>query len=193
MDLFRYERMVIAYHGCDRKVRDQVLAGNAALKASENDYDWLGRGIYFWEYGYERAREWAEEQKRRKRLEEPAVLGAILHLGNCFDLLDVQYTGILADAYPRFSRALRAYGIQLPENAPLRPDDEDFLLRRGDCAVVNWAVKESEMDTLRTYHSVRGLFQEGETAFPGSSIKRKSHIQIAVRDTTCILGYFLPR
>jgi hypothetical protein len=39
---------VLGYHGCDKKVGERVLAGER-LKPSENEYDWLGHGIYFWE------------------------------------------------------------------------------------------------------------------------------------------------
>lgn len=39
---------VLGYHGCDQSVADQVLAGNPFRK-SDNDYDWLGPGTYFWE------------------------------------------------------------------------------------------------------------------------------------------------
>jgi hypothetical protein len=40
--------------------------------------------------------------------------------------------------------------------------------------------------------TVRGVFVEGNPAFPGSQIYAKTHVQIAVRDSSCILGYFLP-
>ena len=43
-----------------------------------------------------------------------------------------------------------------------------------------------------TFHSVRGVFQEGEPAFNGAGIKLKSHIQIAVRDPRALIGYFRP-
>ena len=43
-----YPNLVIAYHGCDESVRDAVVMGQE-LKRSENPYDWLGNGIYFWE------------------------------------------------------------------------------------------------------------------------------------------------
>ena len=39
---------------------------------------------------------------------------------------------------------------------------------------------------------MRGVFVEGEPAYPGARIHSRSHIQIAVRDPACILGYFLP-
>lgn len=44
-----YQRMVIGYHGCDAATADVVLSGNYSLQPSDNDYDWLGKGIYFWE------------------------------------------------------------------------------------------------------------------------------------------------
>ena len=33
---------------------------------------------------------------------------------------------------------------------------------------------------------------EGESVYPGAAIYSKTHIQIAVRDPACIMGYFLP-
>jgi hypothetical protein len=38
--------LVLAFHGCDIKVRDNVIAGLEQLKKSSNSYDWLGNGIY---------------------------------------------------------------------------------------------------------------------------------------------------
>ena len=43
-----------------------------------------------------------------------------------------------------------------------------------------------------TYQTVRGVFLEGKPAFPGSKIALKSHIQIAVKDRGCIVGFFRP-
>ena len=83
----RYQRFVIAYHGCEQKLRDEVISEKRDLVGSKNHYDWLGEGIYFWEYGPERAMEWAEDKKKRGGLKEPAVLGAVIQLGRCFDLL----------------------------------------------------------------------------------------------------------
>ena len=49
-----YNRTIIAYHGCDTATAEQLLAGGSFQK-SENKYDWLGEGIYFWEFGPDRA------------------------------------------------------------------------------------------------------------------------------------------
>ena len=40
---------VLGFHGCDIETRDKIISGKTTLKPSENSYDWLGNGIYFWE------------------------------------------------------------------------------------------------------------------------------------------------
>lgn len=76
----QYDRTVFAYHGYDRGVAERVLAGEAFVP-SANTWDWLGHGIYFWEFGPDRALRFAREQQRRGRLQEPAVVGVLLQLG----------------------------------------------------------------------------------------------------------------
>jgi len=39
----RYDRTVIAYHGCDAETAERLLAGDS-FKPSVNDFDWLGQG-----------------------------------------------------------------------------------------------------------------------------------------------------
>ena len=92
MGSLNYQRTIFAYHGCDRQVAESVLLGRTRLEPSHNDYDWLGTGVYFWEYGPQRALEWAAglAKRRLQHIREPAVIGAITHLGICFDLLDVR-------------------------------------------------------------------------------------------------------
>ncbi len=76
MDASKYQRMIIGYHGCDKSVTDGVLLKGAKLRKSENDYDWLGKGTYFWEHGPERALEWAQASAR---INDQSVLGAVIH------------------------------------------------------------------------------------------------------------------
>ncbi len=187
-----YQRFVIGYHGCDASVRDQVIRHRGKLNRSQNDYDWLGHGIYFWEHGPERALEWAEQQRTRGKIEKPAVLGALLHLGQCFDLLDAAYPDVLKRSYPKFRAYLRTAGKMIPKNQPVNMRDPDKLLRNRDCAVINWTIQRLEEENETRFDSVRGVFQEGVAAFPGSGVRLRSHIQIAIRHQACILGYFLP-
>jgi hypothetical protein len=37
---------ILGYHGCDANVAKKLIDGKP-FKKSENDYDWLGPGIYF--------------------------------------------------------------------------------------------------------------------------------------------------
>src|SRR5438132_14242970 len=120
MKNLEYHRTIIGYHGCDASLVDDVLSGKCTVKPSENTYDWLGRGTYFWEHGPARAKEWAKESygKSKPTILTPAVLGALIHLGDCFDLLDMEYTKFLQDAFPIIAEAFKAEhpGADLPKN-----------------------------------------------------------------------------
>lgn len=189
-----YQRIIVGYHGCDKAAAMRVLTAEEHLQPSDNDFDWLGRGIYFWEHAPRRALQFAREQKNRDKIESPMVLGAYINLGRCFDLTDVEHTAQLKTAFESFSEAFEETAAELPENKPAGNDDHDLLFRYRDCAVLNWYMKQLDKDSGNSYdyQTVRGVFQEGSEAFDGSRIMKKSHIQIAVRDPACIIGYFLP-
>jgi len=194
MSSLDYQRTVFGYHGCDQSVLERVLSGNE-FRPSDNDYDWLGRGIYFWEYGPARAVQWAREEQERKpdKVTNPSSVGAVIHLGQCFDLLDVRYTSCLKDAFPSFVYAQGESDEPMPTNAGARNRAGDLLLRRLDCAVLNWAIVALEKELGYSFQTVRGVFVEGDAAFPGSCIMEKSHIQVSVRDARSIVGVFRPR
>lgn len=189
---FQYQRLVLGYHGCDKSVADRVLAGDDSLKKSEKRYDWLGSGIYFWEHGPERAMDWAREQKQLRRLKTPAVVGAVIHLGNCFDFMDIHSTKTLSKAFPTYKKFQQRYGLTIPRNEKRNASDKDALRRKLDCSMINWLCDVMAEEQEKPYDSVRGMFQEDDPAFEGSSIHLKSHIQLSIRNTACILGYFRP-
>jgi hypothetical protein len=195
--LLDYQRFVIGYHGCDKEIADRVLTGEGDLEYSSNQHDWLGKGIYFWEYGPHRAYEWAQWRSKGiggpgVKIKSPAVVGALIQLGHCFDLLDTLNTKFLAEAFEEFKRLNEGEGLVLPQNEQSHKNDLDFTKRLLDCAVVNFAVELIEQRRKAPVHSVRCIFSEGSPAFDGSLIFAKSHIQIAVRDRAAILGYFKP-
>lgn len=66
----KYDRTTIAYHGCDASVAKRILEDDT-FKKSQNKYDWLGEGVYFWEYGADRARRWATEHTRAQTSSGP--------------------------------------------------------------------------------------------------------------------------
>jgi len=72
---------VFGYHGCDRALGRKLIAGTSDFRKSDNDYDWLGPGVYFWEANPDRALQFAEEKKsRRQGIAEPFVVGAVIDL-----------------------------------------------------------------------------------------------------------------
>ncbi|MCX5949958.1 MAG: hypothetical protein NT158_01980 [Cyanobacteria bacterium] len=85
---------MVLFHGCDKDVAESVLSGEATLQPSENDYDWLGNGIYFWVDSPERALSWAN-----LRRSSPSVIGAFAYPGNCLNLTDYGVMNELALAY----------------------------------------------------------------------------------------------
>jgi hypothetical protein len=182
-----YSRFVVGYHGCDVTLAQKVLLGEEQLTPSKNSYDWLGHGIYFWEHGPARAMQFAAEEAARKptKIKQPGVLGAYIFLGDCFDLLDVQYTAVLETVFPAFVADLEGRGEPIPQNDKPRADGTK-LLHALDRAVIEFAVRVAEKVEGRSFDTVRGAFWEGDAAFPGSEISRQSHIQIAVRNPGCV-------
>lgn len=174
---------MLGYHGCTAALATEIVSGArpiAAWPQSRNPYDWLGPGIYFWEHGPERAMQWA----RNRHGDSAATVGAIIQLGRCFDLLDIEFTKELLPTYQQQKEEAEAARRPLPIN---RGPDDDLGGRYLDCLVVNKCLQD-----FPDFQAVRGAFQEGEQAFPGAKIFRESHIQIAVRDPRCILGVFRP-
>ena len=168
MDKSLYSRrsnLVIGFHGCDKTVVDAVVAGKTDLLSSTNDYDWLGNGIYFWENNEERAWQWAKDLAKRKnsQIKEPAVVGAIIDLGYCFDLTDSTYLQELKAAYGAMVTVYKESGIELPKNTSIG-NSTDLLIRKLDCAVVQTALTYNQDANAHPYDSVKGVFWEGTGA-----------------------------
>lgn len=178
---------IIGFHGCDREVRDKIVSNQTEMQQSCNKYDWLGSGYYFWENNHRRAMLFAEEQSKRGKITNPAVLGAYIDLGHCLDLLDSHYLESLKETYERLKEAFEIKNLSLPTNKPIfQPGD--LLLRPLDCMVI-----EAHVNNYLKFDSVRGVFWEGNDLYPGAGMKEKNHIQICVRDINCIKAFFIPR
>jgi len=186
---------VFGFHGTDKTVAMKILTQETVLVQSENTYDWLGKGTYFWENSYERALQYAKTDMKRSgsKIKEPFVLGAVIDLGNCFDLLDQKYLDFLQLAYEDLKETVKAEkNGKLPQNKKFGIEDFDFRKRELDCAVIRWAHKIAEEQNEK-FDTVRAAFQEGKELYPGAGFKKHNHIQIAVINTNSIKGIFLPR
>lgn len=180
-----WDRFVLGYHGCDLSIVENVLTGRTALHASRNDYDWLGNGVYFWEDSYQRALQWA---KQSKRITQPAVIGAVINLGNCLNLLDVEHLETVRLAYRTLEQTATLAEAPMPVNR-----GRTFKDRKLDCAVIETLHGMRADANLQPYQTVRGFFVEGEALYEGAGLRHQDHIQLCVRDPACIVGFFLPR
>ena len=176
---------ILGYHGCDQRVGERLLGG-ASFKPSDNEYDWLGPGIYFWEANPLRGLEFAREssQRRGSRISRPYVIGAVIEVGLCLDLTTSAGLDWLRIAYDSLAEVTRTAGGALPTNSG------DGLRRNLDCAVIRHLHSILEAQNLPALDTVKGVFTEGREAYPGSGFSEKTHIQIAVRNPECIKGVF---
>lgn len=189
-------QLVLGFHGCDANLAKQVVLGDTMLKQSDHDYDWLGNGIYFWENNVERAKQWAEDNSKRKDsvIKKPGVLGAYLNLGNCLDLTDSNSLQLLKLAYDTLKKTISLAGLEMPVNKdPDQVKPKDRLLRKLDCAVITTLQRLNKEASRPAYDSVRGVFWEGDELYPGAGFREKNHIQISIINPNCIKGFFLPR
>ncbi len=190
-----YQRLpgwVVGFHGCDKKVGMEVLTDPSKhLAKSRNAYDWLGSGIYFWENDCDRAMQFAIQGMGGKvtkgKITEPFVIGAIIDLGLCFNLFDQVALKEMRQAYEVMAASMVKFKLPLPENG------KGQLVRPLDRTVLEHVHVLRALEDIPQYDTVRAGFGEGESLYPGTSITERNHIQIAVRDTSCIRGYFLPR
>lgn len=189
----RRSNLIIGFHGCDQSTAEKVLSGKEPLTASMNDYDWLGNGIYFWENNQERAWLFANEAKKRgANIEIPDVLGAVIDLGHCMDLTDTEYLEELKEAYEMLYQSNKTGGIPMPQNSNIGMS-QDKLMRRLDCAVIEYAHLINKKTGEQAYDSVKGVFWEGKPLYPNAGFSEKNHIQLCIRNPNCIKGFFLPR
>ena len=188
--------LIIGFHGCDESVRDQLVNNKALFKKSENDYDWLGHGMYFWENDPARALEFAKFKKEhpqpgKKPIEHPSVVGAVINLGLCLDLINSSSLELLKVGHEILLQNLNTFGVP-PRNKPLK-SGQDLVFRYLDCAVIETLHVSREKTNLPAFDSVKGVFWEGNELYENAGFREKNHIQICIRNPNCIKGFFIPR
>lgn len=179
--------LVLGFHGCKLGTYENVLYKHQNLKKSDNTYDWLGNGIYFWENSYQRAYEWAVSKYK----DEGTVLGVVIDLGYCLNLTDYNSTDILKQGYEMLKVKCEVLGVSLPENKYGR-SKTDLLLRDLDCAVIQQIHEYNREMNKMPFDSIRGVFTEGKAIYPKAGFVEKTHIQLCIINPNCIKGYFAP-
>lgn len=191
--------LLIAYHGCDATTRDDLVTGAIpCLAHSRNRYDWLGPGAYFFEGDERRALKFAAASHRAplklytsKPIATPAVVGAALRVGRWLDMTTQAGIDEFCDAYEAMVTGLQGAGKQIPVNQSA-VDEVDILFRALDSAVFGFIHEARDAEKSLHFQAVRGAFRQGREVAPNSGFHRDSHVQIALRDNSCVLGWFLP-
>lgn len=191
--MIQQRAILLAYHGCDIAVRDGILRGDLnELTPSTNEYDWLGDGIYFFLGDLQRAQAFADyvsenpgQALTRRPIVTPAVLGAYVELG-----LRLEMTTIAGRE--EYRRAVDA--VQLAQaNKGHEPLENNGLRRHLDRAAFNLLHElRKPADKLPPYEAVIAPFPQGDAVIDGGSFLHLSHVQMALRDHSCIKGWCLP-
>lgn len=169
-----YHRTIIGYHGTTQAIAERLVDGEP-FKASANDDDWLGTGIYFWEYAPRQAWWWARKFKRHQ---SPAVVGAMIGLGRCFDLLDPANVRLLRGLHNAMIEEWRQQGAVIPQNGNQH--------KNLDCAILNsYSSVDPSIDSIRAVYVPT---ESKKRAWPRSWIYEEAHIQICVRSPKNILA-----
>lgn len=196
----RQPGLVLGFHGCDRTTGEAVLVDGNHLSPSTNAHDWLGSGIYFWESDPWRALAFANEARAKpyltsRPINDPYVVGAIIDMGLCCNLLEAHALNELKEAHGELLEAFELIGVEPPKNS----GGSDKVKRNLDKAVLDYVhvLREKRGVKIRgkkvplpSYDTVRAAFPEGSELYPDAGFRDKNHIQIAVRNTDCIRGYF---
>ena len=119
---------------------------------------------------------------------KPGVIGAVIDLGNCLDLVAVENLKTVRGAYRGLCQALVAGGGSIPKNT-----GSDFGARKLDCAVFEFLHKARQKASRPQFDAIRAFFVEGKPLYEGAQIRTLDHVQICVRNPRQIVGYFLPR
>jgi hypothetical protein len=164
--------VIRGYHGTSA-AHAAVILRDGFIR-SDNDYDCLGDGVYFFEDGLAQASAWAT----RAHPSEPAVVQADVRLEDCMDLKDsVGWVPLLAEAHDEVLRVSREQDLPLPRQTGSTHRLDRMVVE------VTVAILERKGTPIR---AVRAVFAEGAPAFPGSFLSEGFHVQVAVRDTDLI-------
>jgi hypothetical protein len=165
---------VFGYHGTSREKANTILS--EGFRISDNDNDWLGEGVYFFQDAPYRAMQWASQQHPQ----DPAVIRAVIQLDNCIDLLDIKWIPPLKIVYNSFREGYQRFDLPLPQQNPTLSK-----AHRLDCAFFNYTTELLRRQG-QDMETIRAVFVEGESIFPSSAIFDLAHIQITVKNTALI-------
>ncbi len=176
---------------------EQILL--RGFEHSRNEWDWLGKGVYFFESAPTLARDWSEQLTARLATKgivaKSAVVSATLRLDGCIDLLDNEWVGAIQECAGRLTAEgmlktqhglrLRSAGNEASVICDYDMPLSSYRYNAADCQVMNalWGYLRDDGDTAP---SIRAPFVLGKQLFSNSFFFHESHVQIAVIDPSVI-------
>ena len=106
------------------------------------------------------AAEHPERQLTKGRIDSPFVIGAVIDLRNCLDLSHQQ--GIREASEALEGLRVSRQGKELPKNKKANDDDDDYIVRNLDRAIVNYLHSLRRLAKLVPYDTVRSPFSQGQ-------------------------------
>ncbi len=187
---FHQPFQVIGFHSCDREIGLRMVNGQDQLRPSNNPWDWLGPGIYFWEDNPFRGLDYAvncahKGQKFNGNIKTPFVIGAIIELGNCLNLVEPNAINIIKKAHGLLKIKSEVTGEKMPSNKGAN--------RSLDCAVIRQLHESNKIMKEPPYDTIRSPFHEGKPIYNEANFTDGLHIEICVINPAQIKGYFLPQ
>jgi hypothetical protein len=115
----------------------------------------LGPGVYFWGQNPTRALEYAIENAEKKQFNKvpcktPFVIGAIIELGNCLNLVEAESLQILSTAYDGLKKVMN----EADKKMPINKGDNRAL----DCAVIKYIHQANKLDGKAAYDTITKTF-----------------------------------
>jgi hypothetical protein len=187
-----YHRTVIGYHGTQQSVAENIVLRRAALQWYDRPGDWLGNGIYFWEYGPKQAWWWAETRRIQRKWTEPvAVVASMIRLGFCFDLLDPDNASDLKSFHDDYVETQTALGLPVPVNGQRHKVLDKAVFEYAYAAIEAENERRGEPARVDTCRGVYVRPHGRGRIWHASWVEHDAHIQILVRNPDCILGSWL--
>ena len=157
-------RPIVGFHATTPEKARAILS-TKKYTSSMSEFNWLGKGVYFWENDLQRAIEWG------CNLYTPAntaVIKQTLKLGRCLDLTQRKWLECLKKTYLEVVKEFEKKGEKTPVNRGSDRQLNSLLLERAKASY------GSNFDTVRC------AFSDGDEIGKGSGIFLRSHIQVVV-------------
>lgn len=186
--------LILGFHGCDRSKGEALLKQDVPFILSNNQYDWLGNGMYFWENNLSRAINYAYEVKQNPvmgKISDPYVIGAVIDLGHCLDLMEHDNLLLLKKYYNLLKNKCIQTSMEIPKN---NIQKKLHYLDRAVIELLHDEIRQgNDVKELFHFDSVRASYVEGDALYPNAGFNDKNHIQLCIRNPNCIKGFFIPR